>query len=237
MVRGVQDWLLSHADGRIKALLPLTFHPISMVRRATAVFLAPLLFLPACRLADSTASHGLTSSKASTAPSRVSLRLYALFSSTHYLPLPHVDLELPPPGVAKAGVQQGRCSAADQLKEYGHKDTHLVTGTAAELLEEGAHEKVHLVGLLLSLGKLTAAARARASPEEWELLSSRCSHMCKLLDCLPGAIHERDQQKTQTAILLNIKPLGPIICGVNTYGCSAISSISPANVFDSSGSI
>jgi hypothetical protein len=191
----VQDWLLSHSEGRIKALLPLTFHPISMVRRATAIFLAPLLFLPACRLADSTVPQPLPSSNASTAPSRVSLRLYALFWATHYLPLPHEDLELPPPGATSAGAQQGTGTAADQLEESRHKDTRLVKDTAGELLEEGAHEKTHLVGLLLSLGKLTAAARARASSEEWELLSCRCSHMCKLLDCLPGEIRQKDQLK------------------------------------------
>jgi hypothetical protein len=164
----VQDWLTSRTGGRIQALLPLVFHPLSMVRRATAIFLAPLVFLPACRLADDTIPHHVTTSNATADLSRVKLQLYTLFTSSHYLPLQHVELNLPPRGAASGGAQPGKSAAA-------------------ELLEEQSNGKTHMVGLLIGLGKLTAAAKVRASPDEWYSLSSRCSQMCKLLDCLPGA--------------------------------------------------
>ena len=38
----VQEWVLQHIQTRLDTLLPLVFNPLTMVRRATAVFLTPL---------------------------------------------------------------------------------------------------------------------------------------------------------------------------------------------------
>lgn len=53
----VADWLLADADARVVPLLPLAFHPLAVVRRATAELLHYLLFSAATRQLQSLAAH------------------------------------------------------------------------------------------------------------------------------------------------------------------------------------
>jgi hypothetical protein len=174
----LQDWMLGHSTGRLQALLPLIFHPLTMIRRATAVFLAPILFLPPCQLADPSLPHppppAAPDLDLAVHPSPP-ISLYATFTSSHYLPIRSRPLELPP---AESAPPQPN------------------GGVVASLLGAQGQDKIHMVGLLLSLGKLvdvaTLHAAASSSPltggegEDTERGRYRC--MQELLDHLPGAV-------------------------------------------------
>ena len=158
----VQDWTLAQADGRLQGLLPLVFHPLTMVRRAMATFLAPLLFLPPCRLADPSQSCPELLAAENNSGSARQLKLFEPFVASHYLPLPSQAMPMPPMAMPAADAD----------------------GAAATLLGANGHDKIHLVGLLLSLSKLVALAQERALHGNDQ--SSTLTCMGELLDKLPG---------------------------------------------------
>jgi hypothetical protein len=151
-----------HADGRLQALLPLVFHPLTMVRRAMATFLAPILFLPPCQLADPSLPHAASEygSAPADAPSSAPLALYATFLSSHYLPVASRAIELP---AASPGPSS--------------KDS-----AAAGLLGPEGQDKIHMVGLLLGLVKLVALAEQRAQG------SSEAEHQISTLACMQNLL-------------------------------------------------
>ena len=156
---------MQHTGTRIQALLPLVFHPLTMVRRAAAIFLAPLIFLPACQLADASLPRPPPADSNSDAPPSLALGLFVQFTATHHLPMPHRE---------------------EPLKALATSAEHTFT---SELLGERNPEKMHLVRVLVSLGALARAARAQADEDAWLRSGSyRCQHLRKLLDKPPSAL-------------------------------------------------
>ena len=158
-----QSWVLDDALARLPALMPLVFHPLTMVRRAIATFLTPVIFLPPCQLADpSMPSGSCDGDAASPAASAHSIEIFAPFTASHYLPMPSVALPLP--------VRAAESAACDSA--------------AASLLGSDGRDKLHMVGLLLSLGQIVDLTDRSASDGSAE---ARMRAMRELLDHLPGA--------------------------------------------------
>lgn len=157
--RSAQEWTLECTE-RLQELLPLVFHPFTMVRRAMATFLTPLLFRPACRLADALADDG------GAAQPQLTLVLYANFVSSHHFPIATRAMPLP--------------ATQAQLADA-------VGGALASLLGPEGREKTRLVGLVLGLNRLFDEAELRAAADEGSSTSSLAAHALSLLARLPGA--------------------------------------------------
>ena len=158
----LQEWALRSALARLPPLLPLIFHPLTMVRRAIAVFLTPLLFLPPCQLIDPAVVRPRSGSDgAAAASASSSIALFTPFTATHYLPLPSASLPLPP--------------SSDQAPAH--------SSVIASLLSCEGQDKIHMVGLLLSLKRLVGHV-VRGVPDGDA--DAKANAMSRLLDHLPG---------------------------------------------------
>lgn len=142
---GLQDWALGHMENLMKSVLPLAFHPLTMMRRAVAVFLAPLLFIPMMQLikADIFVHVGAIQRTAT-------LPVTPLLQQHYYVPFPVKETSLD--SAAATGS-----TAAEAEKDHG---------MVAELIGEQGSQKMHLVQLLISLGKLKDRITCNERPHD-----------------------------------------------------------------------
>lgn len=162
----LQDWALGQTDRMMKSVPPLIFHPLTMVRRAVAIFLAPLLFVPAMRLiiTDLQASWNDCQHTAS-------IPLFAGFRDRYYVPFPVKEIPLGSLAVETAtGDREG-------------EDCNMIS----ELLGDEGRRKMRLVQLLVSLGRLQKCSIGELSQSNESDMMPACAaqiHQTKLTHCL-----------------------------------------------------
>jgi hypothetical protein len=127
-VSDLQAWMLDQKH-RIFTLLPLVFHPITMARRGLAVFLTPIIFLPAVNLM--TSEHHIDSVQSDATPS---ISLFPAFNEICHMPLDVIQYCAAP--ALPSGVDDTSCEET------------------VRFLSHEKHEVVQLVFFLLSVGKL-----------------------------------------------------------------------------------
>lgn len=146
---------MEHTDRMLKSVLPLMFHPLTMVRRAVAVFLAPLLFLPAMWLIQPDFLPPQSHVKRT-----ASLPLTATFQGNYYVPFPVTEVSL-----SSAPLDTGPMP-------LGGNDSSMI----AELLGEEGQSKLHMVQLLVSLGRLKERTVSnRNSAGQSNMTGSNCA--------------------------------------------------------------
>lgn len=166
----VQAWLVDHGPTRLCELTPLIFHPLTMVRRAVCVFLAPIIFLPPCQLVDDTLpahqQHHQSQKAARGQEEQLAdachIALYEPFIAAHHLPVPSVTLVLPALSSSSA-------------------DAGALVGVA----DSGSIGRIRL---LLSLQQLLTLAQQRAATAPGAPVHPQAlfQELQQLLDHLPG---------------------------------------------------
>jgi hypothetical protein len=129
---GMQAWMQGQTPCILRCL-PLVFHPSTMVRRAIAFFLAPLVFLPTAERMSPCTVQARTPQAA--------IPLFPIFHRHYHMPLPVAQVP---------------------LHVHRHGDKTLVRtsvdweacGTANDLLDKEKHQQTQMVFRLLSVGKL-----------------------------------------------------------------------------------
>lgn len=129
----LQDWALGQTDTMMKSVPALIFHPLTMVRRAVAIFLAPLLFLPAMRLITPDLQAQLDDRQLT-----VSLPLCAAFRDRYYVPFPVKQIPL------------GSLAVQTATTDLEGEDCNMIS----EFFGDEGRRKMRLVQLLVSMGKL-----------------------------------------------------------------------------------
>eukprot|EP00892_Ulva_mutabilis_P007023 jgi/Ulvmu1/4693/UM002_0424.1 len=161
--KAVLDWALGRTERLLTSVLPLGFHPLTMMRRAVAVFLAPLLFIPVTELINADLFQDVDGVQR-----EAMLTLTPILKKSYYFPFPVREI----------------CSisvAGDDFAATQDGEDH---GMVAELLGEEGSQKLRLVQLLVALGKLMNHVQGRderdpENPRDSMNIAQRLHHQVK----------------------------------------------------------